>query len=719
MHISKQPIDSSKINRLLAYYIREVSVPDGYLIEQSNVPVEFTYEGQTIAWQVVDCLHSDKQTEITIDKQAFASADPDTTFALPGATLTITDWNGNVVDSWETSDTAHEVRGLHLNQSFAADYADDLGKVYTLTETRPADGYTTARSIQFYLTQASDNGAYAQETELWVRETVASAEYQTGSIISPLEFADDEPGLLQRALDAVTNFFTGADETDAQDGVVIANWLCTGGTLTVTFTDDATEAAIAKCLHERDFAGLDFDRVYLVNGAAPDFFQELQVSEKPADSEIVYTADWHKAEGTTIAMVDAPTRIRISKLDIATGEEVPGAELQIVDSDGTVVESWTSGTEPHIIEGKLVAGATYTLVETLAPTAEGYVPARSIRFTVEDNGKVQQVFMQDDYTKVSISKTDIATGAEVPGAHLQIVDGEGNILAEWVTDGTPHTIERLPVGTLTLIETQAPTEDGYVRAENVTFEVLPTGEIQQVEMKDDFTKVEISKKDITNGDELRGAHLRISDADGSVVAEWITDGQPHRIDRLQPGEYILTETAAPSSYKLAESVRFVVEESGRIQKVTMYDAPVGTFTISKLDETSNTALAGAQLALVDGSGTVIDRWQTTGAPHVLPVLTAEDAAGDPRVHVLLFSTDTTEYTYTLVEEGVPAGYLAADSITFKLMQVDGELTMFLLADSGWQKADEPTLRMFDARNPDAPVPEVHKTFPQTGEFLSQ
>ena len=701
------------------YYIREVAVPDGYLIEQSDIPVEFTYEGQTIAWQVVDCLHSDKQTEVTIDKQAFAAADPDTTFALPGATLTITDWNGTVVDSWETSDTAHVVRGLHLNQSFAPDYADDLGKIYTLTETRPADGYTAARSIQFYLKQASVNGVYTQETELWVRETVANAEYQSGSIISPLEFADDEPGLLQRALDAVTNFFTGADETDVQDGVVIANWVCTGGTLTVTFTDDATEAAIAKCLHERDFAGLDFDKVYLVGGSAPDFFPELQVAEKPADSEVVYTTDWHKADGTTITMVDAPTRIRISKLDITTGEEVPGAELQIVDSDGNVVESWTSGTGPHYIEGKLVAGATYTLVETLAPTAEGYVPARSIRFTVEDDGKVQQVFMQDDYTKVSISKTDIATGAEVPGAHLQIVDGEGNVLAEWVTDGTPHYIERLPVGTLTLIETQAPTEDGYVRAENVTFEVLPTGEIQQVEMQDDFTKVEISKKDITNSDELRGAHLQITDSEGHIVAEWVTDGQPHRIDRLQPGEYILTETAAANGYKLAESVRFVVEESERIQKVTMYDAPVGTFTIAKLDETSNTALAGAQLALVDGSGTVIDRWQTTGTPHVLPVLTAEDAAGDPRVHLLLFSTDTTEYTYTLVEEGVPAGYLAADSITFKLMQVDGELTMFLRTDGGWQKADEPTLRMFDARNPDAPVPEVHKTFPQTGEFLPQ
>ncbi len=92
-------------------------------------------------------------------------------------------------------------------------------------------------------------------------------------------------------------------------------------------------------------------------------------------------------------------------------------------------------------------------------------------------------------------------------------------------------------------------------------------------------KVEVSKKGITNGDELRGAHLRITDADGSVVAEWVTDGQLHRIDRPQPGEYVLTESAAPNDYRLAESVCFMVEESGRIQKVTMYEAPVDTFTI--------------------------------------------------------------------------------------------------------------------------------------------
>lgn len=83
--------------------------------------------------------------------------------------------------------------------------------------------------------------------------------------------------------------------------------------------------------------------------------------------------------------------------------------------------------------------------------------------------------MQDDYTKVQISKTDIATGTEISGAKLKITDADGKTVAEWVTDGTPHYMERIPMGTYTLTETMAPTEQGYVRAESVTFEVGPTG----------------------------------------------------------------------------------------------------------------------------------------------------------------------------------------------------------------------------------------------------
>ena len=697
------------------YYLREISVPDGYLIEQRVIPVEFTYENQFIAWQVVDCLHSDKQTTVEIDKRAFTS-DSDDTLALPGATLTVTDWNGNVVDSWESSDTAHVICGLHLSHDFAGNR--DTSKVYTLAETCPADGYTTARSIQFRLEQATDDNAYLQETAVWVLHESEDTAYQSGSIISPTAFSDDTVATISAKLRAFWDKLLGKNP-DA-DGVVIANWYCVNGTLVVNFTDAANDRAIAKCLRESDFSDLTFDKAYLNGAAAPAFFADKQVAEKPADAEITYSASWILLKDSdgfsqTVTMLDAPTRVKISKADITTHEEVPGATLRVLDKDGNVVDEWVSEDTPHYMEAVLVAGETYTLEETLVPDNSGYVPANAIQFTVEDNGKVQHVIMQDDYTKVQISKTDIATGKEISGAKLKITDADGKTVAEWVTDGTPHYMERIPMGTYTLTETVAPIEQGYVRAESVTFEVGPTENIQRVEMKDDFTKVEIFKADMTDGHELPGAKLKITDASGNTIAEWETNGQPHRIERLKPGDYTLTETAAPAGYLLSEEVHFTVQETGEIQKVTMYDAPAHSLILTKRDIATNAKLADARLTIRDAYGTTIDRWTTTDGDHAIRVLPERSAAKDPHKNLLLLSDDTSEHVYTMVEELAPNGYLVAESIMFKVMQMNDTLVVFVWQDGGWQKSSEGYLAMYDERT-DTPVP-LMKTFPQTGNIL--
>ena len=696
------------------YYLREISVPDGYLIEQSVIPVEFTYENQFIAWQVVDCLHSDKQTTVEIDKCAFTS-DSDDTFALPGATLTVTDWNGNVVDSWESSDTAHVIRGLHLSHDFAGNR--DTSKVYTLAETCPADGYTTARSIQFRLEQATDDNAYLQETAVWVLRESEDVAYRSGSIISPTAFSDDTVATIFAKLRAFWDKLMGKNP-DA-DGVVIANWYCVNDTLVVNFTDAANNRAIAKCLRESDFSDLTFDKVYLNSAAAPAFFADKQVAEKPADAEITYSASWillKESDGfsQTLTMLDAPTRVKISKADITNHEEIPGATLRVLDKDGNVVDEWVSEKTPHYMEAVLIAGETYTLEETLVPDNSGYVPANSIQFTVEDGGKVQHVFMQDDYTKVQISKTDIATGKEISGAKLKITDADGKTIAEWVTDGVPHYMERIPMGTYTLTEMMAPTEQGYVRAESVTFEVGPTGDIQRVEMKDDFTKVEISKADMTDGHELPGAKLKITNASGCTIAEWETNGQPHRIERLKPGDYTLIETTAPTGYLLSEEAHFTVQETGEIQKVTMYDAPAHSLILTKRDIATNAKLADARLTIRDAYGTTIDRWTTTDGDHAIRVLPERSAAKDPHKNLLLLSDDTSEHVYTMVEELAPNSYLVAKSITFKVMQMNDNLVVFIWQDGGWQKSSAGYLAMYDERT-DTTVP-LMKTFPQTGSI---
>lgn len=97
-----------------------------------------------------------------------------------------------------------------------------------------------------------------------------------------------------------------------------------------------------------------------------------------------------------IVMVDDTTKVRISKLDITTGEELPGATLQIIDENEKIIDEWVSTNEPHMIEGKLIAGKEYTLKEIIAP--EGYEIANEIKFTVNADGTVTEVVMYDEHT---------------------------------------------------------------------------------------------------------------------------------------------------------------------------------------------------------------------------------------------------------------------------------------------------------------------------------
>ena len=182
--------------------------------------------------------------------------------------------------------------------------------------------------------------------------------------------------------------------------------------------------------------------------------------------------------------------------------------------------------------------------------------------------------MKDAYTKVQITKTDMVTKEEIPGAKLTIFDKSGETVETWTSGKEPHMIERLKPGTYTLREELAP--DGYVRAEDVKFTVKETGEIQKVAMVDDYTKVQITKTDMVTKKELPGAKLTIFDKDGKKVESWTSGKEPHMIEKLKPGTYTLREVTAPNGYEVAEDVRFIVKESGEIQKVAMVDAPKGT-----------------------------------------------------------------------------------------------------------------------------------------------
>ena len=192
------------------------------------------------------------------------------------------------------------------------------------------------------------------------------------------------------------------------------------------------------------------------------------------------------------------TKLKISKQDITSKKELKGATLVIKDKTGKIVDSWVSSDTPHYVEG--LEPGIYTLTEEIAPN--GYkLSSETITFELKRDGKVKTVVMYNSketvVTKVKISKQDITSKEELPGAKLIVKDENNNIVASFISESTPHYIEGLKAGTYTLTEEIAP--EGYkLSSETIKFEVKSDGTISSVVMYNEkYTEVPITDLNIS------------------------------------------------------------------------------------------------------------------------------------------------------------------------------------------------------------------------------
>lgn len=314
-----------------------------------------------------------------------------------------------------------------------------------------------------------------------------------------------------------------------------------------------------------------------------------------------------------LEITNQPNVVQVSKTDVTGEKELPGAQLRITSAeDDAIIDEWTSAEEPHFVYG--MSAGTYYLTETLPP--EGYVTSETVTFEVTDSLEVQKVAMLDEATKVQISKKDITTKEELPGATLEIRNEDGEVVESWVSEETPHYIEMLPIGTYTLTETAAP--EYYAKAETITFEVTDTKDIQTVEMLDEKIRVAISKKDITGQKELPGAKLTVKDAKGNQIEEWVSEETPHEMN-LAAGEYTLIEVTAPEGYEVAENVNFTVTDSSEVQQINMYDEPKDTL-VDLTGKTKTTTTGGSSPSSSGGGNIIAQMVQTGDINRYLPAM---------------------------------------------------------------------------------------------------
>lgn len=388
-------------------------------------------------------------------------------------------------------------------------------------------------------------------------------------------------------------------------------------------------------------------------------YQYTTSSSSYQDVGILVASTTTVSASTAVSIASPKGSLKIEKVDSTTGNYLAGAKIQVVNSSGTVVSSFTSTNKAYVIQN-LPAG-TYTVKEVSAP--DGYVLATSsVKVVVKANETSTVTLKNTPIQKgsVKISKQDITTKKELAGATLVVKDASGKVIDTWVSTTTPHLIESLEEGTYTLTETSAPT--GYqLSTESIKFTVVNGQATKTVTMYNTPKSygVSIIKKDYVTGSTLAGAKLVVKDANGNVVDTWVSTTEAHYIKDLAAGVYTVTEISAPTGYQLNSTpVNFVVGANGETEKtVVVYNTPektvTGTVKISKQDATTKKELAGATLVVKDANGNVIDTWVSTTTPH--------------------YVTGLEPGTYTLIETKSPAGYGLSDEVIQFTIDADGNV----------------------------------------------
>ena len=425
------------------------------------------------------------------------------------------------------------------------------------------------------------------------------------------------------------------------------------------------DALVARMVTDKEgkavLNNLPIGKYYVVEEKAG---QNCVLDPEAKEFEIAYKGQEVAVDYVTMELTNQRQKVSLSllKKDAETGkplegvvfglyaqEDIKNAAGEVVVEKDALIELGTTDEEGKLVfQADLPHGKYYIQEVEHKP---GYLPNDEVySFDASYTDQTLELLafseeISNQPTITEFTKVDLTGGQEIEGAKMQILDQDGKVVEEWVSKKEPHVVYALEPGEYVLHEEQAPTEQGYVRAEDVKFVVEETGDIQKVKMEDDHTKVSISKTDITDGKEIEGAKLQILDQDGEVVESWTT-GEEHLIEYLPIGTYTLHEEAAVDGYIVANDVEFTVEETGEIQKVKMEDErAMGQLVIVKTDADSKAALEGVEFVLLEKeTGKEVGRLKTgkdgKAVSELLPIGTYENGVFKEPITYVLKETAT-------------------------------------------------------------------------------
>ena len=532
------------------YILKEVSAPKGYKLAD---PVEFKVgedgkiylQGKAEPVEVITM--TDAKLHFNVNKTELGTGDE-----VEGAELTVYEK--------QADGTLKKVEGASWTSKKGEthDFGDKLeaGKSYKLVEKVAPEGYAYTTDIEFSvgtdgtITTSAKKTSDAQGNDTYLVEdaklhfNVNKTELGTGDEVEGAELT-----VYEKQADGTLKKVEGA------------SWTSKKGE-----THDFGEK-------------LEAGKTYVLREeVAPDGYGYVTDIEFTVEKDGKVTTTMPKTKDSagndTYLVEDARIRLEVDKRATGTGEELDGAVLELLDAAGNVVESWTSKKgETHNFGGKLKAGESYTLRETIAP--DGYTCVTDMKFTVGKDGTVNGLdsiktadangntvyVVEDTLNKISIQKVD-ESGAALAGAKLVIKDADGKAAASWTTDGKAHEITGLAAGKYTLSEVEAP--EGYQVSKDVPFEITgkeAVGGVIELSMTD--TKIPESNKyslTVTK-------HLHLDGINGDLAAKEATyyvalfsdEAKTQRVSNVKKIEFKDATSSTVTFDKLAAGTYYVGE----------------------------------------------------------------------------------------------------------------------------------------------------------------
>lgn len=632
------------------YYIREQKAPAGYVSSDKTIDVSASYQGQDVKVAEYSSEFENEPTTVTIKKTDLA-----TSVELEGATLTVLDSEGNIKDTWVS------IKGEeHVVERLTA------GETYTLREEFAPYGYLKAEEMEFTVEDTAEIQKIEMKDDVPTGLILINKE---GELLEDVSLLDTVTGWIRHVFEYVTGTLKDVtfevyalEDIKAADGESADYYK--KDELVDTITTDGT--GVAK------LENLPLGKYYVKEKETADGYildeeiREVDLTYRDQETPVVtFSTDWlNNRQKVDLEVLktekDSNHVVPGTVFSLCAEEDITNAEGKVIMEADTVIEEKATDEEGTLtFTADLPVGFSYYVKETAsAPgfTTEGEIQAFEFTPGMEGRAAAPSLLsFENETTVVEFTKVSITDETEVEGAKLQVTDPDGKVIDEWVSEKEPHIIRELVAGETYKMSEILPAE-GYVTAESIKFTVENTGEVQKIEMKDDVTKVEISKTDIA-GEELPGAKLTILNKDGEAVESWTSTDKPHYMEMLPIGEYTLHEEMAPEGYLMAEDIKFTVEDTGEIQKVSMKDG-MTRVEISKTD-IAGKELPGAKLTIYDQDGKVVESWISEDKPHYMEMLPTGK--------------------YTLHEETAPDGYLVAEDVAFEVQET-GEIQKVTMKD---------------------------------------